>query len=165
MKVGQLMNSHPCWCSAGESLRRAAQLMANHGCGCVLVKDGRGRLVGVVTDRDICMAAYAQGLPLRTIRVSTAMSSDVISCSPDDPIALAEAQMRRHGVRRLPVVVGDGEIVGVISLHDLAVEARRESLQEHKEITFADVGETMSDICLSPSRPSAGDVERGLGSR
>ena len=106
MRVEQLMTRDVKVCRAEETLSRAAQLMWEHDCGCVPVTgtNGDGRLVGIITDRDIAMAAYTQGWPLSAIPVSTAMEKEVIACHADDVINRAEAFMRERKVRRLPVL-------------------------------------------------------------
>jgi CBS-domain-containing membrane protein len=82
-----------------------------------------GHLTGIVTDRDICMAALMTGLPLGLIRVREVMTVDVFTCDPDDEISAAHALMREQQVRRLPVVDKEEQVVGIVSLNDLANEA------------------------------------------
>lgn len=94
--------------------------MWDHDCGCVPVVDGRGRLAGIITDRDICMAAYTQGLPLEAIPVERAMSARVISCARGDDLETAHRLMRTHEIHRLPVADSRGRLVGILSLSDLA---------------------------------------------
>ena len=60
--------------------------MWDHDCGCAPVVDGHGRLAGIITDRDICMAAYTQGMPLEAIPVERAMSARVVSCMRGDDL-------------------------------------------------------------------------------
>ena len=73
----------------------------------------------MITDRDVCMAAYTQGRELSWILVASAMSRAVHACAPSDSIAVAEELMRMHQVRRLPVVLG-GRLVGMLTLNDVA---------------------------------------------
>jgi CBS domain-containing protein len=147
MKVSQLMKQGVCSCNLNDSLNAAAQIMWEHDCGCVPVKDSEGRVVGVITDRDISMAAYLQGGPLRALQVSSSMGKGIFTCRPDDTIAQAEATMREHQVRRLPVVDGDGKLVGILSLNDIAIEAGHETERKKKEVTFAEAGQTLQAVC------------------
>jgi len=94
--------------------------MWEHDCGCVPVVDGHGRLAGIVTDRDICMAAYTQGLPLEAIAVERVMSPRVISCARGDDLEAAHRMMRTHEIHRLPVADSRGRLLGILSLSDLA---------------------------------------------
>jgi len=101
-------------------LGRAVQRMWDHDCGAVVVVDGDGRLAGIVTDRDACMAAYTQGRPLASIPVTTAMARDVASCRPDESAADVMQRLAERQIRRLPVVDAERRPIGVISLADLA---------------------------------------------
>lgn len=123
MKVKELMKASVETCRAGDSLARAAQIMWEHDCGAVPVVDDDEKVVGILTDRDACMAAYTQGRPLDQIPVSVAASSIVFAVRPDDALETAEDLMRRMQVRRLPVVDGGGRVKGMLSLGDLAAHA------------------------------------------
>ncbi|MGF1511169.1 MAG: CBS domain-containing protein [Myxococcota bacterium] len=123
MKVREIMSEPVLTCRSTDSLAQAAQLMWEHDCGAVPVLDGDDRLVGMITDRDICMACYTQGKPLWEMLVVLAMAKKVVSCRADDGIGVVEQLMREHQIRRLPVVDEDGELVGLLSLSDLARSA------------------------------------------
>lgn len=110
-------------CSIEEPLNAAAKVMWDTDCGVVLVVDADGRLCGILTDRDICMAAYTKGAPLHAIRVADAMSRHVHTCRPEDSIERAVALMADAQVRRVPVVDADGRPLGVIALADIARNA------------------------------------------
>jgi CBS domain-containing protein len=125
MHVRDLMSRDVKICRPDETLERAAEIMWNSDCGCVPVVNHDECVVGMITDRDICMAAYTQGQPLWKIRVQNAMSHDVHTCAPDDNPIQAEMEMRGAQVRRLPVVDRQGHVLGVISLNDLARAAAR----------------------------------------
>ncbi|CAL9313324.1 Hypoxic response protein 1 [Streptomyces sp. SudanB25_2051] len=101
------------------SLVEAAQLMRAQDIGDVLVADG-DLLLGVVTDRDITVRAVAEGADPLTVNAETVCTPDPVCVGPDDEVATAVRLMRRHAVRRLPVVA-DGRPLGVVSLGDLAV--------------------------------------------
>jgi CBS-domain-containing membrane protein len=126
--------------------------MLDTECGCVPVTadDGSPRLVGIITDRDICIAIGRCGSTLGSLRVGEVMTRAVHACNPEDPLAEAEAIMQEQGVRRLPVVDQSGHLIGLLSLTDLAREAARQSTSRWKEITYAEVGRTLADICTSP---------------
>jgi CBS domain-containing protein len=89
-------------------------------CGSVPVVDQNGRAIGIVTDRDICMAALFHGSPLSTISIAEVMSGDLCTCRADDDVREAERLMQRRQVRRLPVVDDGGSLVGILSLGDVA---------------------------------------------
>ncbi len=106
-------------CTIHDSLNAAARIMWDHDCGCAPVVDGHGRLAGIVTDRDICMAAYTQGLPLEAIAVERVMSPRVISCARGDDLETAHRLMRTHEIHRLPVADSRGRLAGILSLSDV----------------------------------------------
>jgi CBS-domain-containing membrane protein len=151
MLVENLMTRQTQACKPGDSLAHAAQLMWDHDCGCVPVCSGDGiqRVVGVITDRDICMGALFQGKALQDLRVSEAMSKALRTCRPSDSLAQAERIMREARVRRLPVVNGDGALLGMVCLADLAREAVREHALPRKEVTETDIGNTLAAICAT----------------
>ncbi len=152
MKVEQLMTRNVETCRATDRLNRAAQIMWEHDCGVVPVTaaaDDGARVVGVITDRDICMAAYTQGGTLGDIPVASAMSHEVFSCRPTDALAVALKVMETNQVHRLPVVDQDDQVVGVLSLADIAREAQREHGSRTKEVSDLAVAEAIEAISTS----------------
>jgi CBS domain-containing protein len=149
MKIEQLMKRPVRTCQSEDSLDHAAQLMWEADCGCVPVVDGDGRLLAMITDRDICMAAHFQGGPLRALKVKNAMSKSkgVFAGKPYDKIADAESIMRSNQVRRLPVVDEENRVVGIVSLNDIAAEASAEAGTKKREVRLNEVGRTLGDIC------------------
>jgi len=124
--VRRIMNAAPLTCTPEDSLNRAAQIMWDADCGVVPVVDGEGAVVGLVTDRDVCMAAYTRGQQLGAMNVASVMASEVHSCSPDDSLRSVLRMMGDKKVRRLPVVAA-GKLVGIVSLGDIAREVRPSS--------------------------------------
>lgn len=120
MKVAELMTSEVYCCGPGDGLNVPARAMWELDCGCVPVVDEERRLVGMITDRDVCMAAYTQGRPLSEIAVDSAMARVVHTCSPKDALTTAEKIMAESQVRRLPVVDTDGTLMGILSMRDIA---------------------------------------------
>jgi len=95
MKVSQIMEGAVKSYGRSESLNAAAKLMWDYDCGCVPVVNEQNEVVGLVTDRDICLAAYTQGRSLHETPIETAMAHKVISCRPEDDIAIAQALMKK----------------------------------------------------------------------
>jgi CBS domain-containing protein len=149
MRVEQLMTKSPKTCRPEDTLSDAAQVMLENDCGYLPVTSGEHsqRLLGVLTDRDICMAAQVLGRTLKELRVRDAMMREVHVCHPVARPAAAEAIMREAQVRRLPVVDGSGRLVGVLSLTDLARQATRARSSENPEITEAEIGQLLATIC------------------
>lgn len=125
MDISKLMNPNLITCRTHDNLERAAGLMWEHDVGCLPVIDDEGRVAGMITDRDICMAAYTCGTHLRDIAVTTPMAKTVYSCAPDDDLRHVEKIMQVRQIRRMPVIDASGHPVGVISLNDIARSSHR----------------------------------------
>jgi CBS domain-containing protein len=154
MKVEQIMRHDVATCCPDDTLNVAARLMWERDCGSVPVVHDGGKVVAMLTDRDIAMAALTQGRPLHEIRVSSAMSPDLSSCCPNDPVSLALKILQTRQLHRLPVVTGDGELIGMLSLADVAREARREHASSKREVADGQIAEAVEAITLprSPRR-------------
>ena len=96
MKIGDIMQRNVSVCRQDDDLNTAAKVMWDNDCGClpVITANGNGAVVGMLSDRDICMAAYTQGKPLIEMPVTVAMAHSVLSCKASDDLVLAEAMMR-----------------------------------------------------------------------
>ena len=123
MKTEELMTRNVAACRPDDSLEQAAHLMWDCDVGCVVVTDDHQRPIGMITDRDLAMAAYTQGALLRDIRVENVMSKKIWACSANNSLKEIEDKMRTAQVRRLPVVGFDGELVGIVTLGDIARSA------------------------------------------
>jgi CBS domain-containing protein len=134
-------------CGTDDDLQRAAQIMWENDCGIVPVVDGDGRLVGVITDRDVCMAAYTQGQPLWQIQVSNTMAKQVHGVRETDLIEAAEGLMRRVRVRRVPVLDGNGRLRGILSMNDLARHAHRSAGHKTHGVSGDSIMQTLAAIC------------------
>ncbi len=137
MKVADLMTRDVCACSIRDSLNAAARIMWDRDCGCAPVVDEHGRLAGIVTDRDICMAAYTQGVSLAAIPVERVMSARVITCARGDDLETALGLMRTHEIHRVPVADSRGRLLGILSLSDLVNYSGRESAAPADAIEIA----------------------------
>lgn len=127
-RVQDAMTREVARCYPSDSLNRAAQLMWEHDCGAVPVVDHDDKLIGMLTDRDICMAAYTRGGSLSELSVSAAMSTHLHSCKPTDSLRSLMDTMAKHQVRRVPVVSEEGRLLGIVSLADIARLAQAPSV-------------------------------------
>lgn len=146
MNISEIMTRDVRTCRLDDSLETPARIMWETDCGCVPVIDPEGRVTGVITDRDICMAAYTQGKPLCAINVASTAVRDLIAAREDKTIESVEALMRKHRVRRVPIVDAMGRLVGIVSLNDLA---RRSHLGGNRTdgLSAANVIDTLAAIC------------------
>lgn len=119
-----IMTEAPTTCTPVDTLARAAQIMWDRDCGAVPVVGSEGALVGVITDRDVCMAAYTRGGALSAISVESTMSRELATASPDDSIGHVARIMNERQVHRV-LVVEEGKLVGIVALADLARHTRR----------------------------------------
>ena len=153
-KIVDVMTRHPRAVEANTSVREAARLMEGDDVGSLPVVEMQesARLVGVLTDRDIALRVVAAGRDPETTPVGEVASREVLTITPDDDLDDALEKMARAQVRRLPVVVGEGELVGILSQADLP------RVTKEKE-----VGEVVGAISRPPRGPrvSGGDLGDG----
>jgi CBS domain-containing protein len=151
MRIQDIMSRPAVTCSTDAALDSAARLMWEFDCGLVLAVGDNGRLAGVVTDRDICLAAYMHRKPLHHIPLAKTMVKQVISVHPGDDVQSASQLMSDNRLRRLPVIDDAGHPVGVISVDDLVRWAARQNraLVDHE---FVD---TLAAV-MAPRSPVSG---------
>jgi CBS domain-containing protein len=147
MHVSKLMSAVVETVRSEDSMQHAARLMAEHGVGCLPVVDRDRRLTGIVTDRDICLRAASKDQPLSSISVAEAASRDIHFISTTDSVAKAERIMRRHQIRRLPVLDRDKRVAGVLSLNDIARAGAMAQWSGERGLSAGDVVETLAAIC------------------
>lgn len=145
MKVADIMTRRVRTCRSEDTLNVPAKLMWDHDFGCVPAVDSDGRVVGLITDRDICMAAYTTGRSLADLRVGEVMCTRLAHCQPTDSVEAAERLMREKQIRRVPVVE-DNRLVGMLSLNDVAV-AGMSGKTRRDSVSAQEVGETLAAIC------------------
>jgi CBS domain-containing protein len=146
MKAIELMTPSPCCCSVNDSVQDVARIMRDNDCGSVPVVDDDGCLVGIVTDRDLAVRGFAEGMGANT-KVRELMTASLCCCGADDDIADVERTMADNQVRRVPIVDSAGCCVGIVAQADLARAAERARVTEHE---VAIVVEKISE----PARPS-----------
>lgn len=122
MKLHDLCVLDVTCCSPKSSIAAAAALMREHHAGDLIVvatEDGEREPVGILTDRDIVIEVVAQGRDPARTSVADIMAKPVVVASADEDHDVALERMRAHGVRRVPVVNGDGYVIGIVTLDDL----------------------------------------------
>lgn len=149
MKVKDVMtpDAKAIWIT--ESLADAAREMWENDCGVLpIIKDGR-KVVGILTDRDICMAAAIRDRTPSHISVEEVMNNKVYSATPEEDVAEALQMMREYKIRRLPVLNAEGELQGIVSMNDIVLKAKAKNGKK-AEIDYADVVKTYQAICEHP---------------
>ena len=147
MKVKELMTPNPTVVRPEDSAAQAATLMKQKDCGSLPVVSKDGKLVGIVTDRDIVIRVVAAGKDPKSTPISAVMSADPVTLSPDESDDDAEKLMAQSQVRRLPVVEG-GKLVGILVTAQLA-----------RRGNTAELGETIKEI----SEPKSGKGSHARG--
>ncbi|MEX2489084.1 MAG: CBS domain-containing protein [Pseudomonadales bacterium] len=125
MQVKDLMTNHTVTCHMSDNVEEVTLKMWNGDFGAVPVIDGEGKVVGIITDRDIAMAEALQHKSASDISVGDVVQPHPVwTCHPDDDIETILETMELHRVRRLPVVHETGIIAGMVSLADIAAYSR-----------------------------------------
>ena len=134
MKVREVMTQRPATCSPTDTCAQAATLMKQHDCGSAPVVEG-GKLVGIVTDRDIAIRVVAQGKDPQQTQVGEIATDQPYYVHPDQDLDEALELMAYRKVRRLPVV-DDGQLVGMLAQADVVHEAKeKKAAQVIEEIS------------------------------
>jgi CBS domain-containing protein len=152
MKVKDVMTQEVRTCRLDSDLSAVARSMWLRDCGVIPVVDD-GEVLGVITDRDICIAAGSKNREPYRITVSEVMARRLYSCSPDDNIREALEIMRKKQVRRLPVIDAKGKLQGILSLNDVAIKARE--INNPAELSAEDIEQTLEAICRRRYGPQA----------
>jgi CBS domain-containing protein len=148
MKVKDVMtpNVKTIWLT--ESLADAAQLMWENDCGVLpIIKETK--VVGLITDRDVCMGSAMKGRNPSAISVEEVMTGQVYAVSPEDNIDQALQLMQQHQIRRLPVINPEGELEGIVSMNDVVLHAKAPDAAGDS-IGYVDVVKTYQAICQHP---------------
>ena len=122
MKVGEICNQEVIIAQKEESLLEAGKRMREFHVGSLVViqeSEGERIPIGILTDRDILMEVLSEGVPLEKIEVRDIMSSSPVTVSQEEGVFETIDLMRRHGIRRVPVVDAQRSLVGVLALDDL----------------------------------------------
>jgi|SRR5215831_8341797 len=146
MKVKEVMTPDAKSVWVNQTLAEAAKEMWENDCGALpVVKEGK-KVVGMLTDRDICMAGAMRDRSLAQIPVEEIMQEQVYAASAEEDIKHALETMREHKIRRLPVVDVEGELTGIVSMNDIVLKAKPTNGKK-SAIEYGDVVRTYQAIC------------------
>lgn len=148
MQVKEIMTSDVAHCGPQSALAEAAMIMWHKDCGSVPVVNHEGKAIGIVTDRDICMALVTRNRAASQISVGEVIGGLVRVCSPDDDVETALATMQHAQVRRLPVVDRDGTLRGILSISD-ALRYTGKNEKKQKRVSRKKVLQTLRAISQS----------------
>lgn len=139
----EVMTSNPSFCRDIDTVDEAVRLMQKENCGAVPVVNDREELVGIVTDRDICLRVVLEHLDPGQCELLQVMTTGVVACRADDAMEDVLSTMKRMQVRRIPVVDDYDRCIGIITESDLA---RSELASRLPEVIQASVSGNMSFI-------------------
>lgn len=146
MKVREIMTPNPVCCVPGDTAQKVAKLLRDGSVGSAPVVADRdsNRLIGMITDRDLCCWLVAEGLDPKSTKIERFISQSPIACRDGENVEKCEKAMQDHQIRRIPVVDSDGRCIGIVSQADLALKDKPER-----------VSKTVSEISKpSSSRPT-----------
>jgi len=146
MKVLDIMTREVQCCGPDTNLAAAAKMMWDSDCGALPVLNIEGHLLGVITDRDICMAVATRNKPASEITVWETVSDKAYTCLVSDDVHTALGTMKRERVRRLPVVDKNGVLQGMLAMNDLVLRAEETKSRKVPELSFEDVMWTLKAI-------------------
>jgi CBS domain-containing protein len=146
MKIQDIMTSDVQCCGPDMNLATAAKMMWDSDCGALPILNLQGQVMGVITDRDICMATATKNRPASDITVWETVSGKAHTCHLSDDVHAAMDIMKREKVRRLPAVDEDGVLQGIVSLNDFVVLAGEAKGGKAPALSYEDVARTMKAI-------------------
>jgi len=152
MKVREVMTKKACFCGPESSLEEACFLMRKNNCGFLPVVGEGGNVIGVVTDRDICIALGTRNRKPSEVTVWDVMPHKLFTCMEGDDVHCALKTLRDAKIRRLPVIDRDGALTGVLSIDDVVLNAKEHFLR--KDISYGDVENTYKAIRGRPPLPN-----------
>lgn len=146
MIVKDVMMRTPASCGAETDLGSVVEVLWNRNCGFLPVINAQGNVIGVVTDRDICIALGTRNRLPGEITVGEIISGKVVACRPEDDLRTALATMAQEKVRRLPVITADGKLEGILSMDDIVLHAEGGSPGRPPELSHEDVAVTLKKL-------------------
>ena len=155
MKVEELMTSVVQSCTPETNLAAAAMEMWNGDFGALPVVDDRGKVLGMITDRDICIAAATNHRDIASIKVAEVTTGEVRSCAPEMSVRDVLPIFEQARVRRLPVVDADNKLQGILSISDVLLQTTEARDKKGADVSYADVATTFKAICARHTKSAA----------
>ena len=146
MRVQDVMTKTVAFCRPDDNLAVATALMWEHNCGLLPVVNDQGKVTGVITDRDICIALGTRDKRACEISVRDVAYRAAVLCHAYNDVRSALKIMATERVRRLPVVNQEGALVGILSLDDVTLRARHHDDTDRPPVSFEDVMNTLRAI-------------------
>ena len=146
MKVVDVMTKAPAYCGPETNLAAAVEILWNNDCGLLPIVDSKEKLLGVVTDRDMCVALGTRNRLPSEITVKDVTAGKIVACKPDDDLRKVLATMAEAKVRRLPVTDAAGKLQGILSMDDVVLHTQTEGIKRDAELSAEDVVNTLKAV-------------------
>ena len=150
MKVAEIMTKPPASCRPQTNLAAAVEILWNHNCGILPVVDPQEQLVGLVTDRDMCVALGTRNRLPSELTVEEVTSGKIVACRPEDDVQRALETMAEAKVRRLPVVDAEGKLQGMLSMDDVVLRTDTTGIKKDSGLSSQDIINTLKRIYTPP---------------
>jgi len=144
MKIREVMSPNPVCCLPTDSAQRLARTMCDHNIGSVPIvidQDAR-KLVGVITDRDLCCSVVADGLDPKATAIEKFMTLNPVTCREGENVENCERLMQEHQIRRIPIVDAEDRVIGIVAQADLALKDKPERVSK----TVAEISKTSEPL-------------------
>ena len=153
MKVVEVMTKEPAYCGPETNLAAAIEILWNRDCGVLPIVDSQGKVVGLVTDRDVCIALGTRNRMPSDMTVREVSTGRVVACKADDDLRTALATMAREQVHRLVVLDDAGRLQGILSIADVVLRAQAGNFGSQSILSFEEIVSTLKSVCaLQPPR-------------
>ena len=150
MRVGEIMTKPPAFCSPQTNLAAAVEILWNNNCGILPVVDSQEQVVGLVTDRDMCVALGTRNRLPSEVTVEEVTSGKIVACRPEDDVQSALGTMAEAKVRRLPVVDAAGRLQGMLSMDDVVLRTDTTGIKRDAGLSSQDIVNTLRRIYTPP---------------
>ena len=150
MNVQAVMNRNVQCAGTGATAADVAWIMERTDCGSVPIVDRENKLIGMVTDRDICLAMARRPVPASAVAITEIMSKEVYACSADEEVSAALQTMQNKRVRRLPVIDAEKRPIGILSMDDVVLHAEARKAPQKANVAYRDAIETLQGIYRRP---------------
>ena len=153
MKVKDVMRGTVVSCRPETNLAEAVDLLWSCDCGVLPVVDAANKVVGIITDRDICVAVGSRNRAPADLRVKDVAQWEVVTCKAEDDLLFALESMRDSQVRRLPVINEAGALKGILSMNDIILRAESGEGKRAVELSYNDLMPALKAICQHHALP------------
>jgi CBS domain-containing protein len=132
MKIRDMMTPNPVCCVPTDSAHTVARIMCDESVGSipVIIDQDSRKLVGVITDRDLCCSVVANGLDSKATPIEKFMTLNPVACREGENVENCESLMQEHQIRRIPIVDSNDRVIGIVAQADLALKDKPERVSK-----------------------------------